>query len=137
MPEKIPEDKLPPADMNQMLTQMKAKDQKKKSKKKLRSISSSKSNGRDKSESKSVKRGKAKGKSSSKPREASSVSQVSSNARHRRKDDIEQLPIMSKTKSKQSEGSSTPLRTIKKETANFKDLNINVESFDKSPIPQS
>ena len=54
MPEKIPDDKLPPSDMNQMLSQMKAKDQKKKSKKKLRSISSSKSNGRgDKSEGKS------------------------------------------------------------------------------------
>ena len=44
---------------------------------------------------------------------------------------------MSKTKSKQSDGSSTPLRSKKQDTANFKDLGIDVASFDKSPIPQS
>ena len=135
MPEKIPDDKLPPADMNQMLSQMKAKDQKKKSKKKLRSISSSRSNGGgDKSDSKSYKRGKSKGKSASRPRETSSVSAVSSNARHGRKDDKVQPPKKSKTKSKQSDGRSTSLRTKKQPTANFKELGIDVASLDKSPI---
>ena len=92
MPQKIPAEKLPPADLNEALAKFKAKEKQKKARKLRDNESSSRSAlHRDKSEAKSSARNKKKSSSKAKKNGSSrrhlnesSVSQISSSVLHQR-----------------------------------------------------